>query len=93
MSTVTSTKLKDILSRDEKSVKADELNLVVETAKLQIEADIIAAKRKLNAAQTEMNVVLGKTPFSPANFINSKRAAADASADLKDLESLKTELF
>ncbi len=85
-------KLKEILSRDEKAVKADELDLNVASAKLQVEGDIISAQRRVNTLEISLNDTIG-TPFSPAKYINAKRELAAAKEDLADLESLKADLF
>lgn len=86
-------KLKEILTRDEKQVQMDELDLVVGTAKLQVESDIIAAKKAVNAADKAFQKALSTQPFSPGAVINAKRDREDAEQDLKDLEALKAELF
>lgn len=91
--TTPSTKYADLITRDEKTVKADEVSLTVETAKLQIEADLIAAKRKANSATTALISAASRVPFSPGSYINAKRDLADANDDIKDLEAMKTELF
>lgn len=86
-------KYKDLISRDDKKVKADEIDFIVEKAKLQIQSDIIAAKRVLNNAKGEMDKAASATPFIPSSYINAKRTFADAEQDIKDLESLQKELF
>lgn len=85
-------KLVEILGRDEKKVKADELALNVDAAKLKVDGDIIAAKRRVNKLEADMNNTI-TVPFDPAAYINAKRELADANADLKELEALKEELF
>lgn len=85
-------KLVDILNRDEKKVKADEIALNVDAAKLKVDGDIIAAKRRINYLESAMNNTI-TVPFDPAAYINAKREVADAKADLAELELLKSELF
>ncbi len=85
-------KLVEILGRDEKKVKADELALNVDAAKLKVDGDIIAAKRFINDLESRLNNTI-TVPFNPAAYINAKRELADAQADLKALEDLKAELF
>lgn len=85
-------KLVEILGRDEKKVKADELNLNVDAAKLKVDGDIIAAKRRINELESAMNNTI-TVPFNPASYINAKREVAFAKEDLAELEALKTELF
>lgn len=85
-------KLVEILGREDKEVKADELALNVDAAKLKVDGDIIAAKRYINELEKAMNNTV-KVPFDPATYINAKRELADAQADLKELETLRTELF
>lgn len=85
-------KLIEILGRDEKKVKADELNLNVDAAKLKVDGDIIASKRLINELEAAMNNTV-TVPFNPAVYINAKRELAAAKEDLAELEALKTELF
>lgn len=88
-----STKYVDLISRDAETIQKDELSLHVETAELQVKADLIQARRMENMAKSTLNNVISMLPFNPKNYINAKRDLADAQDLIKDLETILTELF
>lgn len=84
------TKLVDLLGKDDKAVATEERALAVERASLQVNTDILAAKGRVTDAKKAYNSALITLPFNPAKVINAKRALADAEQDISDLESLKS---
>lgn len=88
-----STKYVDLISRDEATIQKDELSLHVETAELQVKADLIQARRMENMAKSTLNNVISMIPFNPKNYINAKRDLADAQDLIKELEEILVELF
>lgn len=88
-----STKYVDLISRDAETIQKDELSLHVETAELQVKADLIQARRMENMAKSTLNNVISMLPFNPKNYINAKRDLADAQDLIKDLETILAELF
>ena len=91
--TSVSAKYADLINRDSSSIRQDELNLHVQTAALQVEADLIQAARLENLAKVTLNNVIAMIPFSPKNYINAKRDLQDAQELIADLKAIKEELF
>lgn len=86
----TGLKLKDIYSKDEKQIAKEQIELNVESAQLQVNTDIFAAKKRVNDLKRAYEKVVAITPFNPAAVINAKNDLEDAEKLMKDLEELKS---
>lgn len=86
-------KFLDLISVDEKTAQAAELQLTAKTAALQVDFDILAAQKKAGEAETSLAKTFKARPYSPAATVNAMRDLADANQTVTDLESLKAEYF
>lgn len=86
-------KFLDLISVDEKTAQAAELQLTAKTAALQVDFDILAAAKKVSDAEATVAKTFKARPYSPAATVNAMRELADAKETVSDLESLKSEYF
>lgn len=95
MSNTTSTtnSYKSLISRDEKAIAADLVDIKVQEASLEVNYSILAVDKAIAKATSKVAAAKSATPFVPANVINASRELADLKADKEALVALKSELF
>mgnify|MGYP001489732242 CR=1 FL=1 len=86
-------KFLELISVDEKTIAAKELNLTAKKAALQVDRDILSAEDAVNAAEERFTKSFTSKPYSPGLTVNAKRDLIDAKQTLADLEELKAEYF
>lgn len=85
---------KDLISKDEKAVKAEEVEIRVKEASIQLDYDILAATKTVNQCTNDLKVAQSKCPgFSPKEVLEAKHALKEANEDLSGLMDMKTEMF
>jgi|688.fasta_scaffold48727_2 hypothetical protein len=88
-----SPKFKDLLSKSEQQRNSEEVSFAVEDARIQLEADIQAAKKNISSKQRNVVAAKSNSSFSSSRIITAQRELKLAEADLADLTALMSELF
>lgn len=86
-------KFLELISIDEKTAHAADLQLAAKTAALQVDFDILAAQKKVGEAEAVLAKTFKARPYSPAATVNASRDLQDANQTVSDLENLKAEYF
>lgn len=88
-------KYKEILlnNKDEKKKDAAQLSEQVESAGIQIQADIFEAKKAVSFAKRSLEKALNNNEFNAITVVEAKRDLIAAEEDVKDLTNLQQELF
>jgi len=84
------------LSRISKDKETKEKELLLETAqdaKVQIDADLNAAKKELRQAKKAYEAALASVPFDTDNAISAGRDVKSLEEDVAAIEALREELF
>lgn len=80
---------RDLISRDEKKVKADQIDMRVKEAKHQIDGDIIQAEKDALFAERDLREAMSAIPFNPGDVLQAKQDAKDAADTVAALNDLK----
>ena len=62
-------------------------------AKIQVEADLMSAKREVSKAKSELNAAKNSIPFDSGDVLEAQRTLSEVEADVTALQSIKEELF
>ena len=81
-----------ILEQSDSQLEQEGLVFRVESAKLQLQADLLEQQRALSQARQQLKTVYFR-PFNSSSIIDAKMVVKSLENGLKELEELQTELF
>lgn len=90
---VKATKYQGIISKSKEVKDSEAIENSVEEARIQMDADILEAKRKMVGATKYVESTIARTPFNSANVVNAQEDAEVAKAHYQALVDLKADLF
>lgn len=83
----------DLISKDEKAEAKKQLTYVAEEAAIQIQADILNARKAIAEANRRVCDAKSSKSFSSNTIVMAMNDLTDVEADLVALEAISTELF
>lgn len=83
---------KQILEQSDSLVAQGGLVFRVESAKLQLQADLLEQQKALSQARQQLKTVYFR-PFNSSDIIDAKMVVRSLENGLKELEELQAELF
>lgn len=83
---------KQILEQSDSMLEQEGLVFRVESAKLQLQADLLEQQKALSQARQTLKAVFFR-PFSTSTIIDAKMEIKSLENGLKELEELQAELF
>lgn len=86
-------KYKDLISQSNDQQEAAQLDFKVESAKLQLDSDILETKRAIVGAEQRYNAEKSSVPFVSQKILDAHMELRDLKEGLMELHKLKEELF
>lgn len=84
---------KTLISKDESSKKAEDINFAVEEASQQMQADILATKKQIATCGRELTNAKSAFPFSPKAVLEKQVELEGYEKGLEYLLKINEELF
>ncbi len=81
------------ISIDKDAQSKEQAKADAQDAKIQLESDLMAAKRALNSAQRDLEVAKGSKPFDVNDVLAAQQTVEATQADVEAITALKEELF
>lgn len=91
--TVKATKYQGIISKSKEVKDLEAIENNVEEARIQMDADILEAKRKVATATKTVENTIAQVPFNSANVVSAQEDLEVAKAHYQALVDLKADLF
>jgi hypothetical protein len=83
-----SLKLADLYTQSQEDKNQEEVQFNLESAKLQLQADILATQKSLAEGRAEYRRLLTVIPFNPSAIINASNNVKALEAGLEELNKL-----
>ena len=81
------------ISIDKDAQSKEQAKADAQDAKIQVESDLMAAKRSLNQAQRDLESAKSAKPFDVNEVLDAQRLVEETQADVESITALKAELF
>ena len=82
-----------LITKSDKKNAAEQADFRNEESSLQIQSDILATKRALSKARTDLVNYKGAYPFNTQNIIDAQIKVEKLSTAIKKMEKIQKELF
>jgi hypothetical protein len=89
MSSTTTPKYLDLISKDEKQQNQEEIQAKVETARINTDHACLQVRGELNNRKRELNKAMASHSFDPQSVVIAQRRVKQAEEDLAAVEALK----
>jgi uncharacterized Zn finger protein (UPF0148 family) len=86
-------KLVDLLQKSPEEQKSEDIQYRVESAKLQLQSDLLATKKSLSAKQKEIDACVLENPLSFKKLAELEEELASIQRGVKALEGYQTKFF
>ena len=82
-----------LLSKSQVEKNQEEMQAQVESAELQLQADLLATRKSLAKSKRELDELKSSPNFNPSLIISKKKEVEGFEEGVKELEALRKELF
>ncbi len=90
---IKATKYQSIISKSKEVKDLEAIENNVEEARIQMESDILGAKREISVKSKNVEATIARVPFNSANVISVQEDLEVAKAHHEALLALKADLF
>ncbi len=90
---VKATKYQGIISKSKEVKDSEAIENNVEEARIQMESDILGAKREISVKSKNVESIIARVPFNSANVISAQEDLEVSKAHYDALVALKADLF
>lgn len=81
------------ISIDKDAQSKEDAKAAAQDAKIQLESDLMSAKRSLNEANRSLEAAKSAKPFDVNEVLDAQRLVEETQSDVEAITALKTELF